>query len=209
MIVIGITGSVGTGKTETSSFFKRQKVPVFDSDYEVSLLYKKPVVLKLIQEQFPLAFKGDRLLKEELANIVFEDKKKLLLLEKIIYKYLNKSRYSWIRRQFRNRKRLVVLDVPLLFEKDNKRKYDKTLVVTCSEKIQKIRVLKREGWNKRRLVLTKRQQLTDKKKKKLADIVVYSDRGKRYIYNTVNDILNKSIYFKKRSNNKVISNFKK
>ena len=209
MIVIGITGSVGTGKTETSSFFKRQKVPVFDSDYEVSLLYKKPVVLKLIQEQFPLAFKGDRLLKEELASIVFEDKKKLLLLEKIIYKYLNKSRYSWIRRQFRNRKRLVVLDVPLLFEKDNKRKYDKTLVVTCSEKIQKIRVLKREGWNKRRLVLTKRQQLTDKKKKKLADIVVYSDRGKRYIYNTVNDILNKSIYFKKRSNNKVISNFKK
>ncbi|PPR25128.1 MAG: Dephospho-CoA kinase [Alphaproteobacteria bacterium MarineAlpha9_Bin4] len=209
MIVIGITGSVGTGKTETSSFFKRQKVPVFDSDYEVSLLYKKPVVLKLIQEQFPLAFKGDRLLKEELASIVFEDKKKLLLLEKIIYKFLNKSRYSWIRRQFRNRKRLVVLDVPLLFEKDNKRKYDKTLVVTCSEKIQKIRVLKREGWNKRRLVLTKRQQLTDKKKKKLADIVVYSDRGKRYIYNTVNDILNKSIYFKKRSNNKVISNFKK
>ncbi|MBF96110.1 MAG: dephospho-CoA kinase [Pelagibacterales bacterium] len=209
MIVIGITGSVGTGKTETSSFFKRQKVPVFDSDYEVSLLYKKPVVLKLIQEQFPLAFKGDRLLKEELASIVFEDKKKLLLLEKIIYKFLNKSRYSWIRRQFRNRKRLVVLDVPLLFEKDNKRKYDKTLVVTCSEKIQKIRVLKREGWNKRRLVLTKRQQLTDKKKKKLADIVVYSDRGKRYIYNTVIDILNKSIYFKKRSNNKVISNFKK
>ena len=209
MIIIGITGSVGTGKTETSKLFKRNKIPVFDSDYEVSLLYKKPVVLKLIQEQFPLAFKDDHLLKEKLASIVFEDKKKLLLLERIIYKFLNKSRYSWIRRQFRNRRKLVVLDVPLLFEKDNKTRYDKTLVVTCSEEIQKIRVLKRKGWNKRRLVLTKKQQLNDKKKKKLADIVIYSDRGKRYIYKIVNDILIKSSYFKKRSNNEVILNFKK
>ena len=51
MIIIGITGSVGTGKTETSNLFKRNKIPVFDSDYEVSLLYKNPIVLDIIKKK--------------------------------------------------------------------------------------------------------------------------------------------------------------
>ncbi len=208
MIIIGITGSVGTGKTETSNFFKRNKIPVFDSDYEVGLLYKKHTVLNIIKKQFPTAFKDNILLKENLAQIVFEDKKKLLLLEKIIYKFLNIRRYFWIRRQFRNRKKLVVIDVPLLFEKDNIRKYDKTVVITCSEEIQKKRVLKRKGWNEKRFMLTKRQQLQDEKKKQLADIIIYSDRGKRHVYNIVYSLLNKS-YNRIRSGNRILLNFKK
>ncbi len=208
MIIIGITGSVGTGKTETSNFFKRNKIPVFDSDHEVGLLYKKPIVLNIIKKQFPAAFKDNTLLKENLAQIVFADEKKLFLLEKIIYKFLKIRRYMWIRRQFRNRKKLVVLDVPLLFEKDSIKKYDKTVVMTCSEKIQKKRVLKRKGWDEKRLMLTKLKQLEDKKKKRLADIIIYSDRGKRYVYNIVYNLLNKS-YNKIRSGNKILLNFKK
>ncbi len=208
MIIIGITGSVGTGKTETSNFFKRNKIPVFDSDHEVGLLYKKRIVLNIIKKQFPAAFKDNTLLKETLAKIVFADEKKLFLLEKIIYKFLKIRSYLWIRRQFRNRKKLVVLDVPLLFEKDSIKKYDKTVVITCSEKIQKKRVLNRKGWDEKRLMLTKRQQLEDKKKKRLADIVIYSDRGKRYVYNIVYNLLNKS-YNRIRSGNKILLNFKK
>ena len=209
MIIIGITGSVGTGKTETSNLFKRNKIPVFDSDYEVSLLYKNPIVLDIIKKKFPTAFNNNTLLKENLARIVFEDKKKLLLLEKVIYKFLNIKRYFWIRKQFRNRKKIVVFDVPLLFEKDNIKKYDKTIVLTCSEKIQKNRVLKRKGWDKKRLMLTKKEQFEDKKKKKLADIVIYSDRGKRYMYNMVYNLLNKSCYISNRSNSSIIMNFRK
>lgn len=208
MIIIGITGSVGTGKTETSNFFKRNKIPVFDSDHEVGLLYKKRIVLNIIKKQFPAAFKDNTLLKETLAKIVFADEKKLFLLEKIIYKFLKIRSYLWIRRQFRNRKKLVVLDVPLLFEKDSIKKYDKTVVITCSEKIQKKRVLNRKGWDEKRLMLTKRQQLEDKKKKRLADTVIYSDRGKRYVYNIVYNLLNKS-YNRIRSGNKILLNFKK
>ena len=208
MIIIGITGSVGTGKTETSNFFKRNKIPVFDSDHEVGLLYKKRIVLNIIKKQFPAAFKDNTLLKETLAKIVFADEKKLFLLEKIIYKFLKIRSYLWIRRQFRNRKKLVVLDVPLLFEKDSIKKYDKTVVITCSEKIQKKRVLNRKGWDEKRLMLTKLQQLEDKKKKRLADIVIYSDRGKRYVYNIVYNLLNKS-YNRIRSGNKILLNFKK
>ncbi len=209
MIVIGITGSVGTGKTETSNIFRRRNIPVFDSDYEVSQLYKNHNVLSIIKKNFPSAFKENVLIKEKLTKLVFEDNKKLLRLEKIIYKFLNLKRYSWIRRQFRNRRKIVVFDVPLLFEKDSSNKYDKTVVITCSEKIQKIRVLKRKGWDEKRFIATKLKQLEEKKKKKLADFVIYSDRGKRYVNNMVYNLLNTSYNSKCRSKNSIILNFKK
>ena len=100
--------------------------------------------MSIIKKNFPSAFKENVLIKEKLTKLVFEDNKKLLRLEKIIYKFLNLKRYSWIRRQFRNRRKIVVFDVPLLFEKDSSNKYDKTVVITCSEKIQKNKGFKKE-----------------------------------------------------------------
>ena len=209
MIIIGLTGSVGTGKTETSNYFRKKNVPVFDSDYEVGLLYKKKLVIKKIKIEFPKAFINNILVKERLAEIVFKDSKKLKTLEKIIYKYLKINRYLWIRKKFREKKKVVVFDVPLLFEKDNVKKYDKIILVTCSKKVQKNRVLKRKGWNEERLELTKKQQLEDKKKKKLAHIIINTDRGKRNVFNTITNILNKCFDYKSRPNNTIIYNFKK
>ena len=209
MIIIGLTGSVGTGKSETCNFFKRNRISVFDSDYEVKLLYKKEKIIRQIKERFPLAFINNALNKEKLAKIVFEDKIKLKVLETIIYKYLKKKSYLWIRRKLREKKKIVVFDVPLLFEKDDIFKYDKTVLVTCSEKIQKNRVLKRNGWNEERLILTRKQQLRDIKKKKLADEVINTDRGRRYVYNRITILMKKSIVAKKRTNNKIILSFKK
>jgi len=209
MIVIGLTGSVGAGKTETSNFLKRNNIPVFDSDNQVRLIYKKKKVIQKIKIEFPTAFKENTLVKERLAEIAFEDTKRLEVLEDIIYGYLRINRYLWIRKNFREKKKIVVFDVPLLFEKDDVAKYDKIILVTCSEEIQKQRVLRREGWNEKRLMLTKNRQLEDKEKKKLADIIINTDRGKRYVFNKITSILQKSFYSKSRSNNKVIFNFKK
>lgn len=209
MIIIGLTGSVGTGKSETCNFFKRNRISVFDSDYEVKLLYKKEKIIRKIKERFPSAFINNALNKEKLAKIVFEDKIKLKVLETIIYKYLKKKSYLWIRRKLREKKKIVVFDVPLLFEKNDISKYDKTVLVTCSEKIQKNRVLKRNGWNEERLILTRKQQLRDIKKKKLADEVINTDRGRRYVYNRITILMKKSIVAKKRTNNKIILSFKK
>ena len=208
MIIIGLTGSVGAGKTETSKFFKRNNVPVFDSDYQVKKIYKKIRVIKKIKTEFPEAFTNNVLLKEKLAKIVFNDYRKLEVLEKIIYEYLKISRYLWIRKKFRDKNKVVVFDVPLLFEKDSVTKYDKIILVTCSEKIQKLRVLKREGWDEKRFELTKNKQLKDKQKKKLADIVINTDRGKRYVFNKITNILKKCLVAKTRPNNKIIYNFK-
>tara|TARA_B100001989_G_scaffold248505_1_gene222217 strand:- start:5756 stop:6385 length:630 start_codon:yes stop_codon:yes gene_type:complete len=208
MIIIGLTGSVGAGKTETSKFFKRNNVPVFDSDYQVKKIYKKIRVIKKIKTEFPEAFINNVLLKEKLAKIVFKDSRKLEVLEKIIYEYLKISRYLWIRKKFRDKNKVVVFDVPLLFEKDSVTKYDKIILVTCSEKIQKFRVLKRKGWDEKRFELTKNKQLEDKKKKKLADIIINTDRGKRYVFNKIKNILKKCLVAKTRPNNKIIYNFK-
>ena len=104
MIVIGLTGSVGVGKTETSNFFKRNKIPVFESDYEINLLYKKRAVIKKVKEEFPKAFIDNNLSKEKLAEIVFKDTNKLRALEGILYTYLRANRCSWIRKKFREKK---------------------------------------------------------------------------------------------------------
>ncbi len=208
MIIIGLTGSVGAGKTEASKFFKRNNVPVFDSDYQVKRIYKKKRVINKIKAKFPEAFINNILLKEKLAEIVFEDSGKLEVLEKIIYKYLKINRNLWIRKKFRDKKSVVVFDVPLLFEKDSVNKYDKIILVTCSEEIQKLRVLKRKGWDEKRFELTKKQQLEDKKKRKLADIIINTDRGKRYVFNKITNILKKCSLAKTRPNNKIIYNFK-
>ncbi len=209
MIVVGLTGSVGTGKTETSNFFKRNKVPVFDSDYEINLLYKRRVVIKKVKEEFPKAFIDNNLIKEKLAEIVFQDTNRLRVLEGILYSYLKVVRYLWIRKQFREKKNVVIFDVPLLFEKENVAKYDKIILVTCSEKVQKQRVLKRKGWNEKRFILTQKEQLRDNKKKSLADIVINTDRGKRHVFNKVTNILNNCYNLIKRPNNKIIFNFRK
>ena len=209
MIVIGLTGSVGAGKTETSNFFKKNNVPVFDSDYQVKQIYKKKIVIEKIKIAFPNAFINNKLVKEKLAEIAFEDTKRLKVLEKIIYKHLKINRYYWIRKKFREKKKVVVFDVPLLFEKDNTIKYDKIILVTCSEKIQENRVLKRTGWNKKRLMLTKQQQLDDKKKKELADIIINTDRGKRHVFNKIIDVLRNSFDAKNRPNSKIIFYFQK
>ena len=209
MIVIGLTGSVGAGKTQTSNFFKKNNVPVFDSDYQVKQIYKKKIVIEKIKIAFPNAFINNKLIKEKLAEIAFEDTKRLKVLEKIIYKHLKINRYYWIRKKFREKKKVVVFDVPLLFEKDNKTKYDKIILVTCSKKIQENRVLKRKGWNEKRLILTRQQQLDDKTKKKLADLVINTDRGKRYVFNKIIGVLKKSFDAKDRPNSDIIFNFQK
>ena len=113
----------------------------------------------------------------------------------------------WIRRKIRENKKVVVFDVPLLFEKDAADKYDKIILVTCSEDIQRKRVLNRKGWNEKRLILTKKQQLVDIKKKRLADIVINTDRGKRYVSNKITKLLKKSFIAKKKINNKILNNF--
>ncbi len=206
MILVGLTGSVGTGKTEVSKIFLRKNIPVFESDRQVGIILQKEKVKKNIKRHFPEAFEKETLVKKNLANIVFRDDKKLKTLENIIYKNLRDMQAKWIRLQITKRKKIAIFDVPLLFEKDNVFKYDFILVTTCSYSIQKVRVLKRKDWDYDRFTLTLKKQIRENIKKKKANMIIHSDRGKRYAFNKVIKFL-ALVEIKKRSTKEILRYF--
>ena len=105
------------------------------------------------------------------------------------------------------RKSKVVLDVPLLFEKDDLKKYDLKILVTCSEKIQKLRVLRRKDWDQKRFNDVIKFQFKDSVKKKLSDVIIKTDRNKRNTYNSVRKIINICNHMKVRKINEVLGKF--
>ena len=207
MIVIGLTGSVGMGKTQVSNYFKKMKVDVFDSDYQVKLLYEKKSIIKDIKQYFPTAYSNNTIDKKTLADIVFKEEKKLKLLESLIHESLKKKQQKWIRKKIREKSKLIVFDVPLLYEKDNIKKYDYIVVVSCNKEIQKIRVLKRKDWNIIRLNYTLKKQLDNDIKINMADIIIKTDRGKKYTLSKVLNTIKLLSNSKSRTINKVLSYF--
>ena len=207
MIIIGLTGSVGTGKTEVSNYFIRNKISVFDSDKKVRLIHENTTVQQEISRLFPNSLVDKKVDRKKLAKVVFNDKEKLALLENIIYTRLKQIQSKWIRNKISARKKIVVFDTPLLFEKDKLEKYDIKVLLTCSEAIQKNRVLKRSNWSLNRFNLTKELQMETKEKKLLADEIVSTDRGKRKTFQDIQNILNKTENHVHRNAKDILRNF--
>ena len=189
MIILGVTGSVGMGKSEAVKYFLKNKIDVFDCDKEIASFYNKKDTIIEIKKKFPSTISNNKVDKNALTNIVFSDKRKLKLLEEMLYKKLKAKQSFWLRKKIREKKNLLVFDVPLLFEKDNIKKYDLVVVLSCNKALQKIRVLKRHGWNEDRYIKTLKEQIPDYTKQKLADIIIKSDRGKRYLYEEITKII--------------------
>ena len=185
MIILGVTGSVGMGKTEAGKYFLKNNIDVFDCDKEIANFYNKKDTIFEIKKNFPSTINNNKVNKNALANIVFNDKNKLRFLEVLLHKKLKKEQSFWLRKKIREKKSLLVFDVPLLFEKDNVKKYDLVVVLSCNKEIQKRRVLKRKGWNEDRYKKILKEQIPDYKKQTLADIIIKSDRGKRYLYQEI------------------------
>ena len=189
MIILGVTGSVGMGKTEAGKYFIKNNIDVFDCDKEIATFYNKKDTIIEIKKKFPNAIYNNKVDKNALAKIVFNDKKKLSFLEKLLHKKLQAKQSFWLRKKIREKKNLLVFDVPLLFEKDNIKKYDIVVVLSCNKDLQRNRVLKRQGWNEERYEKTLKEQTPDYIKQKFADIILKSDRGKRYLNQEVIKII--------------------
>ena len=207
MIIIAITGSVGMGKSTASKYFLKNNIEVFDCDRKIASFYNRKEIIEKIRKFFPNIIVKENIDKKTLAKIVFSDKQKLQLLEGLLHKKLRQEQSFWLRKKIREKKRIVVFDVPLLFEKDNLKKYDMSIVVSCSKEIQKIRVLKRTGWDEDRLDKTLKQQMSDKKKQKLADVIIKTDRGKRYLFNKIAIIIKLIKNKKVRKINNILKEF--
>ena len=207
MIILGVTGSVGMGKTEAGKYFIKNKIDVFDCDKEIAAIYNKKETVIEIKKNFPSTVYNNKVDKNALANIVFNDKKKLNFLEILLHKKLHAKQSFWLRKKIREKKNLLVFDVPLLFEKDNIKKYDIVVVLSCNKALQKKRILKRKGWDEERYEKTLKEQIPDDTKQKLADIIIKSDRGKRYLRQEIINIIKKAKNKKNRKTYEILKEF--
>ena len=154
MIIVGLTGGIGSGKSTVAKDFKKLKIPVFDSDQEVKKLYttKDPDLIKAIKkiDKNKNTLGKKRINWKKLGDIVFNDKTKLKILEKVIFKKLKKRRKVFLRKNKKLKKDIVVLDTPLLFENNLNKKCNYVVFAKAPLKLRRQRVLKRKGMTKKK-----------------------------------------------------------
>ncbi len=180
MIVLGLTGSIGMGKTLVANFFRQFKIPVYDADGVVrELLSNHDKVFVSIAEYFPNVIKDGLIDRNLLSNEVFCNQKSLLLLENIIHPLVQEQKVNFLFSSLRQRIRIVVLEVPLLFEKNGFSDCDGTIVVSAPDFVQKSRVMSRPGMTLEKFKFILAQQLSDEEKKKRADFIIQSGLSRR------------------------------
>jgi dephospho-CoA kinase len=176
MIVIGLTGSIGMGKSTTAKLFADENIPVFEADATVHALYRGPAV-PMIQKRFPEAVKEGAVDRTALAGIVLNNAGAMADLEQIIHPLVRDAERTFIHRMEAAGVKLAVLDIPLLFESGADELCDKIVVVTAPADIQRDRVLEREGMTPEKFDGLLARQMSDADKRARADFIVYTDKG--------------------------------
>lgn len=176
MIVLGLTGSIGTGKTTTAGMFRELGVPVHDSDATVHALYQGEAVSP-VSAAFPAAIKDGIVDRKALAAELAAHPDGFARLEAIVHPLVRQKEADFLWRQRAAGSSLVVLDIPLLFETGADERVDKVLVVTCEPELQRQRVLARPGMTEEKFAMLMARQMPDAEKRQRADFVVKSDNG--------------------------------
>jgi dephospho-CoA kinase len=171
MITIGLTGSIGMGKSAVAAMFKRAGVPVFDADAAVHQLQGPDgKLLPAIEGRFPGTTGANGVDRAKLGAAVFGKPDELRALEQIVHPAVAAWRKRWLR--LHRSRALVVLDIPLLFEKKGWRTVDMIVVVSAPAWVQRKRVLARPGMTPARLAAILRLQTPDREKRRRADFII-------------------------------------
>ena len=181
MIIIGITGSIGMGKTTVSNMFRILKIPVFDSDQKVKeILEKNNDVIEKISKLWPdtisLYKKEKKLNKVLLGNKIFESEKEKRKLEKIIHPLVKKERNTFFEKS--EKSSIIGLDIPLLYETGENKNCDYIFLVNTKKEIQKRRVLRRPNMNEKKFELINKSQWPFEKKIKENPFIISTSFGK-------------------------------
>ncbi len=181
MKILGLTGSVGMGKSTAAGMLRRLGVPVHDADAAVHrLLAKGGGAVAAVEEAFPGVRREGAIDRKALGARVFGNPEALRRLEAILHPKVRAETEAWLQRQRRRRVPLVVLDVPLLFEGGDLARYDAVVVVSAPGFVQRARVLRRPGMTEERYRQILAQQLPDREKRRRAQFVVSTGLGKRH-----------------------------
>ena len=191
MIIIGLTGSIGMGKTTTSQMFKDAGAAVFDADACVHELYAKGgVAVPIIRAVFPDAIKDGAVDRAQLSKHLQKDPLHIQVLESFIHPLVGESRAKAIETATQEKKKIMVFDVPLLFETGGDKHVDKIVVVSASPDVQRQRVLSRPGMSKEKFEMILSRQTPDAEKRKRADFVIMTDKGLDFAREQVQTIMN-------------------
>jgi len=200
MRIIGLTGSIGMGKSVLAKQFLSLGIPVHDADAVVHTLMKpKGAAFKQIAEIFPEVVIDGKINRRSLGTIIFHNEKKRKILEGIIHPLVKKSSDDFIMKNRRKRCRVCVLDIPLLFETGAQKRVHEILCVSAPAYVQSRRVLARKNMTRDKFKAIVKAQMPDYLKRLLSDHVILTHKGRRHSLNQIKKLIGNDAKHKKDS----------
>ena len=188
MFVLGLTGSLGMGKSSTAKMFADEGVPVHDADAAVHRLYDAEAT-PLIEAAFPGTTEGGKVNRDKLAQRVLGDAAAIKKLEAIVHPLVRNAEERFLVEAERKGATIAVLDIPLLFETGGGNRCDAVIVVSAPSDVQRARAFERPGMTEQKFAAILAKQMSDAEKRKRADFVVDTSRGFDAARSQVRDIL--------------------
>jgi dephospho-CoA kinase len=197
MLLLGLTGSIGMGKSTTAKLFAEAGVPVYDADAAVHMLYEGEAV-PAIEAAFPGTTADGKVDRNKLSARVVHDPAAMSQLEQIVHPMLGASRQKFLDDAERSGAPVAVVDVPLLFETGGEKRVDAVVVVTTTPEIQRQRILARDNMTSEKLDAILARQLPDAEKRRRADFVVDTSHGLDPVRTRIRDILTEAVRMPQR-----------
>ena len=197
MIILGLTGSIGMGKSTTAKLFAEAGVPVYDADATVHKIYEGEAV-PAIEAAFPGTTVGGKVDRNRLSAQVVHDPAAIKRLEGIVHPMLGASRQKFLHDAEQSGAPVAVVDVPLLYETGGEKRVDAVVVVTTTPEIQRQRILARDNMTSEKLDAILARQLPDAEKRKRADFIVDTSHGLDPVRARIRDILGEAVKMPQR-----------
>jgi dephospho-CoA kinase len=197
MFILGLTGSLGMGKSTTAAMFAEAGVPVHDADAAVHRLYEGEAVVS-IEAAFPGTTAGGKVDRDKLGQRVLGDAAAVKKLEQIVHPLVRQAEERFLADAERSGAAVAVLDIPLLFETGAQARCDAVAVASAPAKLQHTRAFERPGMTEAKLQAILAKQMPDAEKRARADFVVDTGQGFEHARAQVRDILRKVTKMPKR-----------
>src|SRR5258708_31602509 len=197
MIILGLTGSIGMGKSTTAKLFEEAGVPVYDADAAVHKIYQGEAA-PAIEAAFPGTTDNGKVDRNKLSARVVHDPDAMKQLEQIVHPMLGASRQKFLHDAEQSGAPVAVVDVPLLFETGGEKRVDAVVVVTTTPEIQRERILARDNMTGEKLDAILALQLPDAEKRERADFVVDTSHGLDPVRARIRDILAEAVKMPRR-----------
>ena len=188
MFILGLTGSIGMGKSTTAKMFAEEGVPVHDADAAVHRLYEGEAVAP-IESAFPGTTAGGKVNREKLGQRILGDELAMKRLEHIVHPLVRQAEERFLNEAQEKGAKVALLDIPLLYETAGDKRCDAVVVVSAPADIQRVRAFERPGMSEDKFAAILAKQTPDTEKRRRADFVVDTSKGLEPARAQVRDIL--------------------